>query len=59
MLNNHSSAGEKLSIKGSVMLASADSKEEVLEQLKKDVYASDVWDLEKVEVIPVRTDRYS
>lgn len=34
---------------GSVMLAVADTKEEVLEKLGKDVYvATGVWDLEKV-----------
>lgn len=36
------------------MLALAESKEEVIEQLKKDVYStSGVWDWDKVQVHPV------
>ena len=42
--------GQALSIKGSVMLAIAESKELVLEELKKDVYStSEVWDWNKVD----------
>jgi len=42
------------SVKGSVMLATASSKEEVLEVLRRDIYTREgVWDLEKVEIIPV------
>jgi hypothetical protein len=38
-----------LKIQGSAMVAVASSKEEVLERLKKDVYAkNDVWDFNKV-----------
>lgn len=41
--------GEGLKILGSAMVAVAASKEEVIEQLKKDVYSeSDVWDFSKV-----------
>ena len=41
--------GEGPKINGSVMMAVADSKEEVLEELRKDIYAtSGVWDVEKV-----------
>lgn len=36
------------------MLATAGSRDEVLEVLQRDIYAREgVWDLEKVEIIPV------
>ncbi|OAQ61557.1 dimeric alpha-beta barrel [Pochonia chlamydosporia 170] len=38
---------------GSTLVCKAESKEAVLEQLKKDIYAtSGVWDLEKVQIYP-------
>lgn len=41
-------------MKGSVVLASAETREEVMELLRSDVYAtSGTWDLEKVVVYPV------
>lgn len=41
--------GEGLKILGSAMVAWASSKEEVVEVLKRDVYAAnEVWDFEKV-----------
>lgn len=41
-------------IKGSVMLATAESREEVLEELKRDVYFKEgVWDRDRVEIMPV------
>jgi hypothetical protein len=41
--------GGTLKIEGSAMVAYASSKEEVLEQLKSDIYAeSGVWDFSKV-----------
>jgi len=41
--------GQGLAINGSVMMALASSKEEVLERVKSDVYAtSGVWDMDKV-----------
>ncbi|MCJ1476671.1 hypothetical protein MMC13_005339 [Lambiella insularis] len=52
MLEDHS-ASQPPPIKGSVMLATASSSEEVLAQLRKDVYATEVWDLENVQIIPV------
>ena len=52
MLESHTAATPP-PIKGSVLLAMATSAEEVLEQLRKDVYAAEVWDLEKVQIIPV------
>ncbi|TQS33657.1 hypothetical protein Golomagni_05989 [Golovinomyces magnicellulatus] len=45
--------GEDLKIHGSVMVALANSADEVLERLKKDIYAEqDVWDFEKVKIYP-------
>lgn len=44
--------GEGLKIQGSAMVAVASSKEEVLEQLKNDVYAkNEVWDFSKVRML--------
>lgn len=49
MLDEPVKEGEGPKIKGSVMLAVAESKEEVLEALKKDVYAQGkVWDMDNV-----------
>ncbi len=43
--------GEGLKINGSVMMALAESKEEVLAALKEDVYSTaGVWDWEKVTI---------
>lgn len=43
--------GEGMKINGSSVIAWASSKEEVIEFLKKDVYAKEgVWDLEKVSL---------
>lgn len=45
---------EQLDIKGSVMIAVAESREEVLEALRDDIYfRSGVWDLAKAQVVPV------
>ena len=47
--------GESLKIKGSVVLALAESSEAVLKDLKEDVYyTSGVWNWEKVQIYPVR-----
>ncbi|KAN0108090.1 hypothetical protein V8E51_007832 [Hyaloscypha variabilis] len=47
--------GEQLKFRGSAMVASASSKEEVLEILKNDIYAkSGVWDLEKIQIYPFK-----
>jgi hypothetical protein len=43
-------------MKGSAMLIGANTREEVVERLKKDVYVQEgVWDVEKVEIIPFRS----
>lgn len=49
MLDDVPHEGEQLKMRGSVMLAFAESKEEVLGLLRNDVYAkSGVWDMERV-----------
>lgn len=49
MLEDTPKEGEALKIKGSVMMALAETKEEVLEKLKADVYAKgEVWDFNQV-----------
>ncbi|KAK5140662.1 hypothetical protein LTR04_002895 [Oleoguttula sp. CCFEE 6159] len=48
--------GEGPKIKGSVMLAYAESKEEVVQMLKNDIYSKkDVWDWEKVQIYPFKS----
>lgn len=50
--------GEALKINGSCMIAHAATKEEVIEQLKLDVYSSSgVWDWEKVCSVSKSRDR--
>lgn len=49
--------GEDPKIKGSIMLALAESKEDVLKALRKDIYyKEDVWDWDKVQIYPVYLD---
>lgn len=49
MLEDTPKEGEALKIKGSVMMALAETKEQVLEKLKADVYAKgEVWDFSQV-----------
>ncbi|KAF2771240.1 hypothetical protein EJ03DRAFT_325689 [Teratosphaeria nubilosa] len=48
--------GEGPKINGSVMLGQADTKEEILEQLRKDVYMQNgVWDESKIQIMPFRS----
>jgi hypothetical protein len=48
--------GETPQMLGSTMIAVADTKEEVLEKLRNDIYAREgVWDLEKVQIWPFRS----
>ncbi|KAF2142300.1 uncharacterized protein K452DRAFT_227008 [Aplosporella prunicola CBS 121167] len=48
--------GETPKMAGSVMLALAESREEVLERLKADVYAREgVWEWEKVRIYPFKS----
>ncbi|PMD55575.1 uncharacterized protein K444DRAFT_617258 [Hyaloscypha bicolor E] len=47
--------GEQMKMLGSAMVASASSKEELLEILKNDIYAkSEVWDFDKIQVYPFK-----
>ncbi|RDW65529.1 hypothetical protein BP5796_10221 [Coleophoma crateriformis] len=47
--------GEGMKILGSCMVAVASSKDEVIAQLKKDIYAeNDVWDFEKIQIFPYK-----
>ena len=50
MLEDIPQEGQGLKIKGSVMMATCETKEEVLEKLKQDVYAKEVWDLDNVSL---------
>jgi hypothetical protein len=48
--------GEPLPLIGSAMIALAASKEEVMEVLRRDIYAlEDAWDMEKVQIWPFRS----
>lgn len=53
--------GEPLKLNGSAVVVSAVSREEVVEQLKKDIYStSGVWDLSKVcHVLQTQLQRHS
>lgn len=47
--------GKGPKINGSIMLALAESKEEVLEKLKGDVYAKEgVWDEGRIQIFPFK-----
>jgi len=48
--------GTPLKFKGSAMLVGANSREEVIERLKRDVYVTNgVWDWEKIQIIPFKS----
>jgi hypothetical protein len=52
MLEDTPKEGSPLKINGSVMMAVASSKEEVMERIKSDVYADKgVWDMDKVSFL--------
>ncbi len=54
MLDEIPKGGEDPKFRGSVMLAMAESKEEVLQALKEDIYSkSGVWDWDKFQIYPV------
>ncbi|KAL5356304.1 hypothetical protein BJX96DRAFT_142614 [Aspergillus floccosus] len=53
MVERHPEEGEGVSFKGSMMIYTGESIEDVRENLMKDIYASSgVWDLEKAQIIP-------
>ncbi|WPG98721.1 Hypothetical protein R9X50_00151500 [Acrodontium crateriforme] len=48
--------GEGPKINGSVMLAVADTKEEVMEKVRSDIYfTSGVWDESKIQIFPFKS----
>ena len=54
MLEEPIKENEEMKMKGSFFLAVGETKEEVVEELRRDIYwRAGVWDLERVEVIPV------
>lgn len=54
MVERHPEEGEGVPFKGSMMIYTGESIEDVRETLMKDIYAkSGVWDLEKAQIIPV------
>ncbi|OJK02512.1 hypothetical protein ASPACDRAFT_41341 [Aspergillus aculeatus ATCC 16872] len=56
MLDQHPKPDDSVSFKGSVMIYVAESKEEVERLVKNDIYTkSDVWDLEKAQIIPFKS----
>ncbi|KAL8701840.1 MAG: hypothetical protein Q9224_000307 [Gallowayella concinna] len=56
LLNDVPQPGQRLKIHGSVMLVQAESREEVLHALRRDIYhTSAVWNLESAQILPVST----
>jgi len=55
MFNSHPKEGETPSFKGSAMMLLAENEEEARKLLENDVYTRNgVWDIENVQIIPVR-----
>ncbi|KAF5864581.1 hypothetical protein ETB97_007139 [Aspergillus alliaceus] len=53
MLQSHPGDGEDTSFKGSMIIYTGESVEDVRSVIMKDIYAkAGVWDLEKVQIIP-------
>ncbi|KAJ4176377.1 hypothetical protein NW755_014448 [Fusarium falciforme] len=53
IFEKHPVDGEPAQFKGSIVVYSAETAEQVREIIKNDVYAtSGVWDLEKVQILP-------
>ena len=56
MLEEPPKEGETPKMKGSAMLIGANTREEVIERLKNDVYVKgSVWDWDKVQIIPFKS----
>jgi len=55
MLEEPEVEGQPPKINGSTMLAHAETREEVMEMLRSDVYAPEVWDMERLVVVPFKT----
>ncbi|KAF2155576.1 hypothetical protein K461DRAFT_290595 [Myriangium duriaei CBS 260.36] len=48
--------GQKLEIDGSALMVQAETREEVVQILEKDIYAtSGVWDVENAQILPFKT----
>ncbi|KAL9097226.1 MAG: hypothetical protein Q9165_000653 [Trypethelium subeluteriae] len=48
--------GQPLKLKGSVMLAWAESRDEVMKVIEEDVYfKNDVWDKSKIQIYPFKS----
>ncbi|KAL5604948.1 hypothetical protein FOVSG1_005095 [Fusarium oxysporum f. sp. vasinfectum] len=48
--------GQEKAIDGSCIVANAPSREEVMEEIRKDIYAtSGVWNFEKITILPIMT----
>lgn len=55
LLEDPPKEGEPLKLNGSAVMTYAASREEVMEQLKDDIYVtSGVWDLSKVQIYPFK-----
>jgi len=55
MLEEVPKEGEGLKLNGSAFIALAESREKVLEVLRKDTYAeSGIWDMSKIQLIPFK-----
>ncbi|KFY11816.1 hypothetical protein V492_04251 [Pseudogymnoascus sp. VKM F-4246] len=55
LLDEQPKDGEPMKINGSCFIAQASTKEEVLAELKNDVYGkADVWDFEKIQILPFK-----
>ncbi|KAI4853673.1 hypothetical protein E4T44_00688 [Aureobasidium sp. EXF-8845] len=56
MLEDTPKESSPLKITGSVMMAVASSKEEVMEKIKSDIYADKgVWDMDKIQIFPFKS----
>lgn len=54
MLDKQPQDGKAPKMRGSVLVTAAESKEEALDLVKEDVYATQgVWDVEKLQIYPV------
>lgn len=57
MLEEVIEEGGSPKIKGSLMLAFAESKDDVLEALQEDIYYKEgIWDWKNVQILPVYPD---
>ncbi|KAA8649154.1 hypothetical protein EYZ11_006067 [Aspergillus tanneri] len=56
MLDSHPVEGQTPPVNGSIVMYVGESKDEVLDLIRKDIYTtSGVWDLDKVQIIPFKS----